>query len=162
MKKKLGIIILLVVVAVGCFLIGQYQVKKSLFSASEDFNVVKKEYNGEDVLLLTPDSFAQGSLRLGSSYVSLTFDYEVYLPDEQPMPSDANLQIDITSPDAPDNHLQWAFEPGKMEHTGSMSVDIKAFQGKNIDMTFTCKGSFSEESGIVVRNVYISKMYAGG
>ncbi len=161
MKKKLGIVILLAVIAAGCFFVGQYNVKKSLFALSEDFAKTKVEDNGVSLLSLHPGDEIEGSLKLGSSYVTLTFDYEVKLPDGEQLSSDANLEINVTCPDIPDGRILWAFEPGKMETSGSMNVDLKAFKGKNINMKFTCKGSLPKGGKVRVKNIYVSKMYAG-
>lgn len=161
MKKKIGIIVLLIIIAAGCFAVGQINVKRSLFSMSDAFEYAATEYNEEKVLYLTCDEGAEGSVDLGSSYVTLSFDYEIEMSSGETMPEDANLQIDITCPEMPENSLQWAFEPGKMQASGSMDVDLKTFKGKEVDIKFTCKGNFEEGCGIILKDMYVSKMYIG-
>ena len=159
MKRKIGIIIILALIAIACFFVGQHNVKRSLFSLSEDFNGQKTEVQKENVLYLPVGSDIEGSVNMGSSYVTLTFDYEWDLEDDQMLPEDANLQIDISCPEIPDNHLQWAFEPGKIEKKGSAAVDLKSFKGRKIQMKITCKGGGDGKMGVFLKNIYISKMY---
>lgn len=159
MKRKIGIIILLLIIAVACFVIGQRNVKKSLFVLSEDFNSQKTEVGKKDMLYLPAGSVMEGAVDMGSSYVTLTFDYEWKVAEGQDIPENANLQIDVICPEMPDAPLQWAFEPGKIRESGSVAIDLTAFKGQNVQIKISCKGKFSGDIGIFLKNIYVSKLY---
>lgn len=159
MKRKIGIIVILLLIAVACYFIGQYNVKKSLFSLSEDFDQQKTEVEKEEILYIPVGSEVEGSVSMGSASVTLTFDYEWKLLNGRSLPEDANLKLEITCPELPDGNLEWAFEPGKIEERGKVTVDLKAFKGKEIQMKVICQGDFTEGNGIILKNIYVSKLY---
>ena len=156
-KKKIGVGILLLAILVLCGFIGQLNVRKSLFKVSSDFAAFAVDDDGDGALIIKDGNISESTFKLDNSFVTLEFSYELY----GIQPVNANLHIEVRSLDFPENVLEWEFVPGTMLPQGAMKIDLKSFKGQTVQMSIACKGEFEESGGVLLKDIYLSKLYTG-
>ena len=156
--RKIKLAAVLLVILVICGVVGQMNARKELFKVCSDA-FAWTDTDGSKGLDVQAKTVVQGTFLLDDSFVTLEFDYEIY--GMESVPEDGNLHIEIRSAALPDNVLQWEFVPGTMENSGTVQIDLKVFKGQQIQISISCKGGFLDDSGVLLNNLQLSKLYIG-
>ena len=153
--RKIKLAAVLLVILIVCGAVGQLNVQKNLVKVAPDAFVWQEGKYFD----LTEAVDIEGKVEIDNSFVTMRLDYQVY--GTKTVPNDGNIHIEIQSVNTPDNVLIWEFVPGAMESCGEIQIDLQSFKGQTVNMLFSVEGDFSDDSGVRLENIKLSKMYIG-
>ncbi len=155
--RKIKIAAILLVILIICGVFGQMNLEKVMaetyrnqlpWMVRDNVFVLDVEY-GENI---------EGAINIPDGFVSLKLDCEVYGMEK--LPKDASLQIRISSLSAPGNVMEWGYLLQDVKEE-EIPLDIRNFKNQEVTLTIWCQGDFEENSGLLLKNLVISKMYTG-